>query len=156
MLYLLTMTPTTDIPRSVHHGRNVKRIREILGVKQEALAAALGEDWSQRRISTLEAREVIEPELIEQLAKALKVPSESIKTFSDETAINFFNTFNDNSVNQGANYQPVYNINPVDKWLEAVAENKRLYDALLKSEQDKVAMLEKTIAILEKMLSEKK
>ena len=32
-----------DMPK-VHEGRNVKRFREMLGVKQEALAASLGED----------------------------------------------------------------------------------------------------------------
>ena len=139
----------TDTPKQVHHGRNVKRIREMLGVKQEALAAELGEDWNQRRISTLEQRDIIEPELIEQLAKALKVPAEAIKTFSDENAVSFINTFNDNSVNQGANYQPTYNINPVEKWMEALDENKKLYEALLKSEREK-------IAILEKLLNDKK
>jgi len=139
----------TDMTKTAHHGRNVKRIREILGVKQEALAASLGEDWNQRRISGLEDKEVIEQSLLQQIAEALKVPVDAIKNFSDENAINFINTFNDNSVNQGANYQPVYNINPVDKWLEALDENKKLYEALLKSEREKVAMLEK-------MLKEKK
>jgi hypothetical protein len=38
---------------------------------------------------------------------------------------------------------PVFN--PVDKWLEALDENKKLYEALLKSEREKVAILEKML-----------
>jgi DNA-binding XRE family transcriptional regulator len=32
----------TETKRIVHEGRNVKRIREILGIKQETLALELG------------------------------------------------------------------------------------------------------------------
>ena len=44
----------------IHQGRNVKRFREMLGIKQEALAVELGEDWNQRKVSLLEQKEVIE------------------------------------------------------------------------------------------------
>jgi len=40
----------TDMPKTIHEGRNVKRIREILGIKQEALALELGDDWNQKKI----------------------------------------------------------------------------------------------------------
>jgi hypothetical protein len=40
----------------IHEGRNLRRIREILGVKQEALAAELGDDWNQQKISYLEQK----------------------------------------------------------------------------------------------------
>ena len=36
---------TTDMPK-VHKGRKVKRFREMLGIKQDALAPELGEDWT--------------------------------------------------------------------------------------------------------------
>ena len=136
------MENRTDMPKTIHHGRNVKRIREILGVKQEGLAASLGEEWNQRRISGLEDKEVIEQALLIQIADALKVPVEAIKNFSEEAAYNIIgNTVNDN----GAvfQYNPVFN--PIDKWLEALDENKKLYEALLKSEREKVAMLEKLL-----------
>lgn len=44
----------------------------------------LGDDWSQRRISLLEAKEVIEPELLSKVAQALRVPEEAIKNFDEE------------------------------------------------------------------------
>ena len=49
----------------IHQGRNVKRFREMLGIKQEALAVELGDDWNQRKVSLLEQKEVIEDELVE-------------------------------------------------------------------------------------------
>ena len=73
--------------KAIHQGRNVKRFREMLGIKQEALALELGDDWNQRKISLLEQKEVIEPVLLEQIAKVLKVPVEAIKNFDEETAI---------------------------------------------------------------------
>lgn len=39
---------------NIHEGRNIKRFREMLGVKQEALAFELGDDWSQQKISLYE------------------------------------------------------------------------------------------------------
>src|SRR5690606_23564015 len=85
----------TDMPKKVHEGRNVKRFREMLGIKQEALAAELGEDWTQSKISLLEAKETIEPDILEQVAKALKVTPEAIRSFSEDVAINIIsNTFN--------------------------------------------------------------
>ena len=40
------MTYTATPNRKVHDGRNVKRFREMLGIKQDALAYELGEDWN--------------------------------------------------------------------------------------------------------------
>ncbi|MGN6437566.1 MAG: hypothetical protein ACTHMM_13585 [Agriterribacter sp.] len=40
--------------QKIHEGRNVKRFREMRGLKQEALADMLGDDWSQKKISQLE------------------------------------------------------------------------------------------------------
>ena len=34
-----------------HHGKNIKRLREIMGIKQEALAIDMGDDWNQKKIS---------------------------------------------------------------------------------------------------------
>ena len=133
------------MPKKVHHGRNVKRIREILGIKQENLAQYLGEDWNQRKVSLMEDKEVIEESLLQQVAQFLKIPVDSIKNFSEEFAVNFINTFNDNSVSHVIGNWGTYNFNPIDKWLDTIEENKKLYEALLKSEREKVAMLEKLL-----------
>lgn len=41
------MSTATNTSKNIHQGRNVKRFREMLGLKQEALALALDDDWSQ-------------------------------------------------------------------------------------------------------------
>ncbi|WP_242675545.1 helix-turn-helix domain-containing protein [Niastella koreensis] len=89
----------------VHQGRAVKRIREILQVKQETLASELG--ISQQSVSLLETKETIAPETLEKIAEVLKVPMDAIKNFNEEAAINNIAcNFNDNS---SVNYKPVFN-----------------------------------------------
>jgi transcriptional regulator with XRE-family HTH domain len=125
-----------------HHGRNIKRFREWVGVKQETLAAEL--NWSQQKISLLEQKETIEAPTLEEVAKALKVPVEAIKNFDEEKAINIIsNTFNDNAINM--NYQCTFN--PLDKYVEALEENKKLYERLLQAEKEKASLLEKILEI---------
>jgi transcriptional regulator with XRE-family HTH domain len=122
------------MPEKVHQGRAVKRIREILQVKQETLATELG--ISQQSVSLLETKETIDPETLEQIAKTLKVPVEAIKNFSEEAAVNIIaNTFQDESVAYAYNYKCTFN--PLDKYIEAVEKNEKLYEALLKAEREK-------------------
>jgi transcriptional regulator with XRE-family HTH domain len=129
-----------DTTRTPHEGRNVKRIREILGIKQDTLAMDLG--ISQQAISQLEQKESLDKDMLEKVAAALKVPSEAIRNFDEEKAIyNISCSFSDNAVNNNA--INVQNINPVEKWMEALEENKKLYERLLQSEREKVALLEK-------------
>ena len=126
--------------RTIHEGRNVKRIREILGIKQDTLAMELG--LSQQAISALEQKEALDKDMLEKVAKALKIPAEAIKSFSEETAINVISSnFHDNS--SIVNNNPVFN--PLDKLMEALEENKKLYNALLKEKDEKIALLEKML-----------
>lgn len=129
---------------SIHHGRNIKRFREMMGIKQEVLAFELGEDWTQKKVSLLEQKEEIEEELLRQVAEVLKVPAEAIKSFNEETAINFFNS-SFNGQFSGVNYHTTFNVNPVEKWVEALEENKKLYERLLESEKEKVELLKKML-----------
>lgn len=120
----------------------------MLGIKQEALAEELGEGWSQKKVSFLEAKEEVEPELLEQIAKVLKVPVEAIKNFTEQSAVNYFNTFNDESGKGAFNIAHnagTFNINLVDKWLEALDENRKLYERLLQAEKEKNELLQKML-----------
>ncbi|NVM65064.1 transcriptional regulator with XRE-family HTH domain [Mucilaginibacter sp. SG538B] len=137
----------TDSSKNIHQGRNVKRFREMLGLKQEALAYALGEDWSQKRVSLLEQKEVIEDDILNQVAAILKVPVDAIKNLDENGAINIIaNTYtnNDNSSTlQGhyINYNP--NFNPIEKIVSLYDEKVALLERLLESEREKVEMLRK-------------
>ena len=134
------MNTSTDRPNQIHQGRNVKRFREMLGLKQEALAIELGEEWNQKRVSLLEAREVLEPEVLSQVAKVLKVPEEAIKNFTEEAVFNIIgNTVNNHDQAAFFAYYPTYN--PIEKLIELFEENKKLYKELLESEREKVQLL---------------
>ncbi len=128
-----------------HIGRKISRIRELRNMKQEALAIELG--VSQQTISHIEQSETLEEEKLEKVAKALGVTREAIENFSEELAINYFNNFNDNSFSnsQGTFHPNNCNFNPLDKLMEAVEENKKLYERLLEAEKAKVVYLEKLL-----------
>lgn len=137
------MSETSD--RKIHQGRNVKRFREMMGLKQEGLAMELGEDWTQRRISLLEAKEEIEPEILEQVAKALKVPADAIRNFDEEVAVQIIsNTFNDQSIGYVKAYSPSFN--PIDKVVALYDEKIQLYERMLKDRDDMIERLEKMIS----------
>jgi len=106
----------TDMPnKKIHQGRNIKRFREMLGIKQEALAFELGEDWNQKKISLLEQKESVEKDILEQVAKILKVPTEAIENFDEEQVVNIIsNTFQEGSVANNSGSLN-YTFNPLDK-----------------------------------------
>lgn len=117
-----------------HIGRNISRIRELRGMKQEALAIAIG--MSQQTISNIEGSETIDDEKLNVIAEALGVSAEAIKNFSDEAVLNVIgNTYTNNDiVNAGLNYNCTFN--PLDKIVE-------LYERLVQAEKDKVEYLER-------------
>jgi transcriptional regulator with XRE-family HTH domain len=134
----------TEVTRSIHEGRNVKRIREILGIKQEALAVELG--ISQQAISALEQRETLDRDTLDRVAKLLKVSPEAIKNYDDEKAVNIIaSNYNGTDNSSAVNFQCTFN--PLDKLMEAIEENKQLYERLLKAEMEKNVLLEKMLEI---------
>ncbi len=130
--------------QKIHQGRNVKRFREMLGVKQEALAFDLGNDWNQKKISILEQKDLIEDDILRQISDALKIPVEAFQNFDEEQAINIIsNTFHDT---QGLiNYSPTFNNNPIDKLIQLHEEKIALYERMLKEKDEMMARLEKLI-----------
>jgi len=131
----------------VHEGRNVKRFREMLGIKQDALAYELGEGWNQQKISLLEQKETIELPLLKQISNAMKVPVEAFQNFDDEQAINIIsNTVNNNdnaSGNSLFSYYPT--INPIEKIIQLHEEKIALYERMLKEKDEMMVRLEKLI-----------
>lgn len=117
-----------------HIGRNISRIRELKGMKQEALAMAIG--VTQQTVSNIEASENVDDEKLNEIAKALEVSVESIRNFSEEGVINYFNNIYDH----GAFNKHFENctFNPLDKVVE-------LYERLVQAEKDKVEYLEKLL-----------
>ncbi len=46
--------------KKIHHGKNITRFRQMLGMKQDLLPFIIGDDWNQMKISRLEGKEEIE------------------------------------------------------------------------------------------------
>lgn len=138
------MTHTLMPQKKIHQGRNVKRFREMLGIKQEALAYELGDDWNQKKISLLEQKETIDIPLLQQISTALKIPVEAFQNFDEEQAINIIsNTFHDT---QGLiNYSPTFNNNPIDKLIQLHEEKIALYERMLKEKDEMMARLERLL-----------
>ncbi|HXR84853.1 MAG TPA: hypothetical protein VN722_11115 [Hanamia sp.] len=61
--------------KKIHEGQNVKRLEKTLGIKQDALAAGLRHVRNQQKVSLLKQKETIDPDLLQQISAALKIPA---------------------------------------------------------------------------------
>ena len=104
-------------------GFNIKRIREIKGLKQDFIADKLG--ISQQAYSKIEQSDNLEEQKIKQIADILEIIPEAIHNFN-EAAV--FNNFNNNS--HVINYQ----LNPLEKIIE-------LYEKLLQEKEKLITTL---------------
>ena len=129
--------------KAVHEGRNIKRIREIIDMKQDELALEL--NMSQQAVSQLEQKSKIDESILKDVAIALRVPVEAIRNYDEDSAISFIsNNFHDQS--SAVNYYPTFN--SVEKWLEALDEIKKLqqekielYERMLKEKNEMIEQL---------------
>lgn len=102
----------------VHEGKNLKRIREIMGLKQEVLGQKCVNKYDQRRISEFENSWTIDEPILEELAEALGVNIEFIRSFNEEKAIYNIqnnNTFTVSDHSFGLSNQPSVNYNNIGK-----------------------------------------
>ena len=130
--------------KQIHQGRNVKRFREMLGIKQDALANNLGDDWNQQKISLLEQKETIDDAVLQQVAAALKIPAEAIQNFDEEHAINIISNTFDNC-NQPASVFYNSTINPLEQLIRVHEEKIALYERMLKEKDEMMERLEKLL-----------
>lgn len=121
-------------PQKTHHGRNIKRLREMLGIKQEAIAIDL--DITQQSVSELEQKEFIDDSTLKKVAKTLNVPIDAIKNMNDEATFNYINTFNDKVESSFLNNPINCTFNPIDKIVELYNEKEALYERMLKEKDE--------------------
>lgn len=129
----------------IHEGHNVKRIWEILGIKQDAMAIDLG--LTQQAISQLEQKETIDAFTLDKVAGALGVSVEAIKNFDEDAAVNIIsNTFtsHDTSTLNAINHYCTFN--PIDKIVELYEEKIELYERMIKEKNE----------LLQKLMDERK
>ncbi|WP_426669439.1 helix-turn-helix domain-containing protein [Mucilaginibacter sp. McL0603] len=116
---------------TLHIGRKITKLRELRGMKQEALAAELG--ISQQAVSKIEQSADVEDDALIKIAKILGVTVEGIKHFTEDSVFNNINNFHDHSVQN--------NFNPIEKIVALYDEKVALLERLLASEREKVELL---------------
>lgn len=131
--------------RPIHLGDHVRRMRTALGVKQATLATELG--TTQQNISRIEQEEDVDDVTLGKIASALGVSAEAIKNLPEDGHV-FIQTLHDNSVgnasNSGSGPAGSFSqctFNPIDKIMELLDENRKLYERLLESEREKIEIL---------------
>jgi len=141
------MDETRNI-KKVHQGRNVRLARIWKNMSQEMLADKL--NMFQTEVSSLEQKESIDDEILEKIAKAVNVPKDFFTEFDLDANMQSYQvydneismTHSDNAIGDNNTQKIVEkeeNIyNPIDKVSE-------LYERLLKSEREKVALLEEAL-----------
>jgi transcriptional regulator with XRE-family HTH domain len=129
---------------TIHQGRNVKRFREMLGIKQEALAFDLGEDWNQKKVSMLEQKDVVEESLLRKISEVLNIPVEAFQNFDEQSAISIIaNTITNHDNGSVVNHHPVFH--PVEQLIKLHEEKIALYERMLKEKEEMMERLERLI-----------
>ena len=118
--------------KAVRVGPNIKFLRNLKGLKQETVAIELG--ISQAEYSLIENSEIIDDEIIFQIAKILNVTAEVIKEFNESQA--FYSI--ENKVDNTTISDNAHGIHQVFSPIEKVVE---LYERLLASEKEKIEIL---------------
>lgn len=137
---------------NVNQGANVRKLRQILGIKQEALAEMLG--VAQPVVSRLEGRQVIEENTLMKIANALNISPRIIQGLEENplSVIIENNTFEQGSYNETQagtidydNENHHNNNNPLEKVVELSKETGSLYERILALEKEKSALLEQLL-----------
>ena len=82
------MNNTENDKKSVHQGKNAKRLREAKGIKQEEIAMEL--EISQQAVSQLEKRQELDDEIIAVYTRVLGIDESFIRNMVDDSLFSFF------------------------------------------------------------------
>ena len=131
------MNNTENDKKSVHQGRNAKRLREAKGIKQEAIAIEL--KISQQAVSQLEKRQELDDETIAVYAKVLGIDEDFIRNMVDESLLEGSTYFYDHSSQIRSTQVNTQNLtfNPLDKLVEVYSEKDKLYERIIELEKEK-------------------
>lgn len=117
---------TDHSPNKQVIGNKIGRMREILGIKQEYMALALG--VNQQRISRMEKMKNVDPNTVMKIAKIFGVSVEAIENFNEELVIDYMKSMTKHHVN---NFHASCNCSET---LQKVID---LYEKMLQIEREK-------------------
>ena len=138
--------------KNVHQGANVRRVRNIMGVKQSSLAEKLG--TTQQKVSRIESQRVIEKDTLLQIANILHVSPKIIEEL-DENPLSIVIENNNFETGYGSignlgiiqtdqNNENTIN-NPLDKIMELNKQSTDLFERMLAVEKEKSTLLEQLL-----------
>lgn len=121
-------------PNGLHIGRKIEKVRKLRGLTQDDLGNKLG-GMSKQSVSRLESSEQLEDARLAEVCDVLGVTVEGLKSFEEDTVLYNTANFYEGSHSVNTNISTIIN-NPIDKIIE-------LYESLLKSEKEKVELLQR-------------
>lgn len=122
----------------MHLGRNVSRLRELKGIKQEDFAKML--KITQQAVSKLESKKDIDDATLNKIAEKLGLNIDAIKEFNPDAVVQNVQQHTGNLGNVIG-----YNINPVDKIVELYERIIKEKDLLLEIKNKEIEALKRSI-----------
>ncbi|MDB5227434.1 MAG: helix-turn-helix transcriptional regulator [Bacteroidota bacterium] len=117
----------------MHVGRNISKLRDLKGLKQEEFAKLL--NMTQQAMSRLENKKEIDEDMLNQIAEKLGMTADGIRQFSSDATINSINQ-------QGGNvYVERVFVNDIEKIEE-------LYSKIIKEKDEMIQFLKKENEVL--------
>lgn len=134
--------------KNVNQGANVRKLRQIMGMKQDTMAELL--NTNQQTVSRIEQKKILDEDTIAQIANILHVSPKIIQELEENanSIVIENNTFQAGSSNVGVVERDILDnkvIHPVDKIIELSKEHASLYERMLAIEKEKVALLEQLL-----------
>ncbi|WP_456087549.1 helix-turn-helix domain-containing protein [Parabacteroides sp.] len=134
--------------KNVHQGANVRKLRQLVGMKQTTFGELLG--MNQQSVSRLEQKRVLEEDTLFKVANILHVAPEIIRNLEENptSIVIENNTFQTGSSNVGVveqDHNIENQIHPVDQLMTLNKEQASLYERMLTIEKEKNTLLEKLL-----------
>lgn len=130
--------------RNVHQGANVRKLRQLVGMKQTTFGDLMG--MNQQAVSRLEQKKVLDEDTLFKVANILHVAPEIIQKLEENptSIVIENNTFQSGSSNVGVVENQRDNIvnHPADQLMVLSKEQASLYERMLTIEKEKNALLE--------------
>jgi transcriptional regulator with XRE-family HTH domain len=121
---------------NLHIGRKIERVRRLRGMNQSELGDIL--NITKQAVSKIEQTENIDDDRLKEIASALGVTLEGLKSYNEETVLyNTINFYENCGVTTSAiSNNHTFNNFPIEKAVE-------LFEKLLAREREKVEILRK-------------
>lgn len=122
-----------DMDKKKHQvGYNIRRLREIIGIKQFTLAELCG--WSQQQISKIENSSKLNDKTLNIVAKALGVSPKLILDFDENVLITTINAIHElNLLSKNLNLPDDKNIRTIDVVFSKVDLKEEPFQSLISS-----------------------